>query len=523
LKNKDKTNNSMSHYRTFEQAQEYIAKGFSVIPLRPKGKKPALDSWKEFQKRRPSGEELKKWFSNGSSNNIAIVTGSLSGIVVIDLDTLEAVQFAKENRFPATPTVKTGNGFHGYFLYREGIRSESGGKVFPGLHVKSEGGMATAPPSIHENGLPYEWVAGRGLDDIPFAPLPEIIVKKLLQRPPDRTPLREAYKGVDQGNRNDTLARLCGSWVNDGLTFQECMETATTWNERNNPPLPAREIETTVKSIFEKHHREKTKGIPIEPGINLTDLGNARRFVIAHAPDLRYCFPWGKWLAWDGRRWKIDDTGEPHRRAKDTIRRIYAEARDSRDEDERKRLATHALRSESDSKIKAMLSLAQSEPGIPILPDEMDSDPWVLNLANGTLELKTGILKPHRREDLITRLAPVEFRPETACPFWLEHLDRIFQKNPGLISFLQIAFGYSLTGLTDQRVLFIAHGAGANGKTTTQEVFAQILGDYAVRTPTESILVKRDAGIPNDLAKLKGARFVYCSEVEEGSAWRNLS
>jgi putative DNA primase/helicase len=85
-----------------------------------------------------------------------------------------------------------------------------------------------------------------------------------------------------------------------------------------------------------------------------------------------------------------------------------------------------------------------------------------------------------------------------------------------LVSFLQLGFGYSLTGITDERAMFILHGSGANGKSTTIEVKVQILGDYAVRTPTESILVKREGGIPNDLAKLKGARFVYCSEVEEG-------
>jgi putative DNA primase/helicase len=146
----------------------------------------------------------------------------------------------------------------------------------------------------------------------------------------------------------------------------------------------------------------------------------------------------------------------------------------------------------------------------------MDKDAWLLNVANGTINLKTGEFKPHRREDLITKLAPVEYRPDTECPFWLDHLNKIFQGNGSLISFLQLGFGYSLTGITDERALFIAHGSGANGKSTTHEIFAQILGDYAVRTPTESILVKREAGIPNDLAKLKGARFVYCSEVEEG-------
>ncbi len=501
--------------KTLDLAKNYLAKGFSVIPLKIKDKRPAIDSWKEFQERRPSEEEIVQWFGNGTSNNIGIVTGKISGITVIDFDSPEAIQFAKDHRFPETPMVKTGKGYHGYFGYKEGVRNFQKRDDLPGIDLRAEGGYVVAPPSIHPDGHAYSWIPGHGLDDVPLAPLPEIILTKNQK---EKTPLRDAYKGVERGSRNDTLARLCGSWVSDGLTLEECMEQAVTWNQKNSPPLPEREIEQTIKSIFTIHHREKEqrKEIPIEVGINLTDLGNARRFVLAHGGDLRFCYPWSKWLAWDGQRWKIDETGEIYRRAKDTIRLIYKEAAEANEEKERKQIGTHALRSESDSKIKAMLSLAQSEPGIPILPDQLDPDPWALNVLNGTLDLKTGYLKPHRREDLMSRIAPVEYRPDAACLFWFEHLNKIFLGNLGPVSFLQLAFGYSLTGITDERCLFIAHGSGANGKTTTHEVFAQILGDYAVRTPTESILVKREGGIPNDLAKLKGARFVYCSEVEEG-------
>ena len=236
----------------------------------------------------------------------------------------------------------------------------------------------------------------------------------------------------------------------------------------------------------------------------------------AHGGDLRFCYPWNKWITWDGTRWQIDNSGEIERRAKDTVRLIYREACESKDEGRRKDLGKHALRSESDSKIKAMIDLARSEPGIPILPEEMDCDPWLLNVKNGTIHLKTGELWPHSQEKKITKITPIEFQPETPCPFWLEHLHKVFAGNEQMISFLQLALGYSITGVTDERALFISHGAGANGKTTTHEVIAHILGDYAARTPTESILVKREGSIPNDVAKLRGTRFVFCSEAEEG-------
>lgn len=497
-------------------AHGYLAKGLSVIPLKPKDKRPAIYLWKQFQERKPTEGEIHEWFGNGSLNNIGIVCGKVSGLAVVDLDTPEAVRFAMDHHFPGTPASKTGKGYHAFFRYRDGLRNFQKRDDLPGIDLRADGGYVVAPPSVHESGVVYSWLPGRSLADLPLAPFPEII---LAQTPADKISLEELYEGVGKGRRNDSLARLCGWWARNALTLSECMEQAITWNQKNSPPLPERELEETVKSIFTIHHREKdqAKDSPkIEVGIHLTDLGNAQRFVNEHRTDLRYCYPWGKWLIWDSHRWKSDDSGEVHRRGKETVKRIYSEAAAIADEDYRKKLAHHALKSESDARIKAILSLAQSEHGIPILPEDMDRDPWLLNVANGTIDLKTGILRPHDPKDLITRIAPVEYRPDAECPFWLEHLGKIFQGNVGLISFLQLAFGYSLTGITDERCLFIAQGSGANGKTTTYEVFAQILGDFAVRTPTESVLIKREAGIPNDLAKLKGARFVYCSEVEEG-------
>lgn len=260
----------------------------------------------------------------------------------------------------------------------------------------------------------------------------------------------------------------------------------------------------------------KKSDVSFEVGVNFTDWGNAKRFVSAHGKDLRYCYPWGSWLCWNGARWKVDDTGEVHRRAKDTVALIYREASEEQDKDRRRALGGHALRCESDGKMKAMIELAKSEPGIPILPDDLDRGPFVLNVSNGIVNLLSRELLPHYREAYLTKMAPVEFIPGAECPYWIEHLNKIMAGNQNLIRFLRRAFGYSLTGNTDERVLLIEQGSGANGKTTTNEVQAGVLGDYAVRTPTESLLVKREGSIPNDIAKLKGARFVYCSEAEEG-------
>ena len=248
-------------------------------------------------------------------------------------------------------------------------------------------------------------------------------------------------------------------------------------------------------------------------GFNLTDLGNAERFVARHGGAVRYCYPWRKWLFWSGTRWERDDAGRVHKLAKETVRGIYAVAARAEDEDRRKALAKHAASSEAETKIRAMVELAKSE--VPISPDELDADPLLLNCQNGTIDLRTGELRGHRREDLITKLAPAAYDSNAAAPTWESFLERVL---PGeeLRGFVQRAAGYSATGDTSEQCMFIHHGPGANGKSTFQETVSAALGDYAMRTPTETLLVKRSGGVPNDVARLKGARFVTASETEEG-------
>lgn len=246
---------------------------------------------------------------------------------------------------------------------------------------------------------------------------------------------------------------------------------------------------------------------------NRTDLGNAERFVAQHGQDVRYCYPWAKWLVWTGARWGRDDGGKVHRLAKETVRSIYREAAAAEDEGERKALAQHATRSEAEARIRSMLALAQSE--VPVSPDRLDADPWLLNAENGTIDLRTGDLRGHRREDLITRLAPVRYDPDAAAPAWERFLGRVLP-GEGLRAFVRRASGCSATGDTSEQCMFINHGVGNNGKSTFQEALAGALGDYAMRAPTEMLMAKRSGGVPNDVARLKGARFVTASETEEG-------
>lgn len=250
---------------------------------------------------------------------------------------------------------------------------------------------------------------------------------------------------------------------------------------------------------------------------HLTDVGNAERLVSIHGRDLHYCHPWNKWLIWDKTRFQIDNRGQITLRAIDTVATIHGEILHAVDRNEADEIARWAKSSESKGKLDAMVSIARSQPGVPKMPDELDADPYSLNVLNGTLDLRDGTIRPHDRRDLFTKAAPVEFDPDATCPSWLAFLDRIMAGNARLIRFLQRAIGYSLTGLTTERCLFILWGSGANGKSTLLETIRTLTGDYAVTTPTDTLMVRRtETSASNDLATLKGARFVSASEAEEG-------
>lgn len=250
--------------------------------------------------------------------------------------------------------------------------------------------------------------------------------------------------------------------------------------------------------------------------INLTDLGNARRLVREFGDVLRYSPKWGSWFCWDGRRWKEDETGEIYRRAKTTVRTIGREIMGARSDDGVKAILRWAMASESKRNIEAMVGLAWSEPGIPVEAAQLNRDHWALNVQNGTIDLKTGQLRPHRQTDLITKIAGVSYDPTMPCPKWLAFLDRIMAGNQNLVGFLQRAGGYALSGDVSEHCLFFLFGTGRNGKGTFLETILALLGDYATTIDASLITAKRHEDHPTGLTDLDGRRFVPTVEVEDG-------
>lgn len=264
--------------------------------------------------------------------------------------------------------------------------------------------------------------------------------------------------------------------------------------------------------------RRKESEKSAESVLQDTDIANARRLVRRHGCAIRFT-PERGWLFWDGRRWVVDDLNQVAGLAKETACSIFDDLRQAGDD--QSVLFNWARRSQSAERIRAMLYLAQSEPGIPMRWTDLDIDPWLLNCANGTvdLRLRASTLRPHRREDRLSRIVPINYDPDAACPQWQAFLERIIP-TAAVREYVQRAVGYSLTGHTGEQCLFFAYGRGANGKTVLFEIVTALTGEYTVAANIETFTVQRQRGIPNDIARLAGARVVTVSETEDGQRLR---
>lgn len=248
--------------------------------------------------------------------------------------------------------------------------------------------------------------------------------------------------------------------------------------------------------------------------LHTTDLGNARRMEQLYGDQVKYCDLWKSWLVWDGKRWAIDQTRDIHRKAIEVTQHLYIEAGYQAEEAQRTAMARWAIKCESDNRRRAMVNTASSL--LPTTPREWDRDPWLLNCENGTIDLDCGEIKPHNQHDRITKLINIKYNSEAVAPRWAQFLQEVTDGQHELIKFLQRAAGYSLTGDTREQCIFILYGKGANGKSTFLETLSALLGEYGTKTATDTLMVKRTNTIPNDIAALRGTRFVTAIEAEDG-------
>ena len=483
------------------------------------GKHPRI---KEWQKKATTDENLiREWFARWPDANVAILTGERSGLVVLDVDprsggedTLEKLE-VRSGKLPETVVSLTGGGGqHIFFRHPGGYIKTKPGAFGPGLDLKADGGYVIAPPSCHKSGRPYAWDLEFHPEDVGLADFPCWMLQSIngnRQRyaegptnsvsPSPRTPPTSRHRGLLLQTMRDR------SRYPQEETLSRALETA------DQMGLLAEGRRKEVVRMVEGAYAKP----PFIEGLHPTDLGNARRLIRDHADRIRYCHTWDRWLVWDGNHWKRDDTGEIYRRAERTVALLLEEAAGLEDKDARKKLAGHAIKSESERSMRAMISLAaRLDERVAITHEVLDIDPWLLNVENGTLDLRTCQLREHRTEDMLTHCLDVAYDPQAKCPRWLNFLARVFDNDDDLIEFVSRAAGYSLTGSTREQVFFLLYGTGANGKTTFLESIQDLLGNLAQSARFDSFLVKRSDAIPNDIARMCGARFVTAIEAEVG-------
>lgn len=253
------------------------------------------------------------------------------------------------------------------------------------------------------------------------------------------------------------------------------------------------------------------------------DTGNAQRFCDLFGGKVRYSYTDKRWLYYDGRKWCTDMTGTIGRLADKSVEAMaaeaqaYAEIDAAEGGDMSKAFQKHVKASRSNKSKKAMLSEAMHY--VPIMPSQLDRHKGHINTPAGAIELKTGRIIEHSPEHYFSKLTNAEYDPHAECPLWLKFLEDIFAGDKELIRYVQKAVGYSLSGSTAEQCMFFLLGSGRNGKSTFIEVIRDIFGDYASNIQPESIMVKRSGGsaINSDIARLKGARLVTCSEPNEGA------
>ena len=249
-------------------------------------------------------------------------------------------------------------------------------------------------------------------------------------------------------------------------------------------------------------------------GLRLSDTWNGRRLVADNQGDILWCEVFKQWFVWDGTRFRRDDTREVERRAERTVTSLYTFAGTLADRGNRQKLAEWALQSESRHRITNMVESAKRM--VPVHPNQFDTDLMTFNTLNGTIDLRTQAVRPHSRDDLLTKRAEVRFDAAASCPLWLGFLDRIFAGNEQVIRFVQRLFGYCLTGLTDEQFIVILYGTGANGKSTLLGVLRRLCGEYAHHCRPEVFTAKRNDSQGFELVPLAGARVVTATETGAG-------
>jgi putative DNA primase/helicase len=254
----------------------------------------------------------------------------------------------------------------------------------------------------------------------------------------------------------------------------------------------------------------------------LTDLGNADLFAEMFQGTVHYVPELNRWLVWSDGKWR-SSRDKLISLVRQFIERRRQEAKAHEDlitlhEDPVSKAEAQkwVMKSQSKSRIDAMLELAKVDAKIFVSQDRLDRDPYLVGVRNGTLDLAGGVVREGRPGELITQLIDIEYDPDAECEKWLEFIDQVTCNREDLANYLQEILGYALSGSVQEQQMFVLTGKGKNGKSTLVDVFLEVMGDYGKTTPAHTLMKSESRAIRNDIARLRGARFVSAVEINTG-------
>lgn len=532
-----------------EAALFYLNLGLPVIPLHTAdvtarcscgrtgcdrvAKHTRLTSWKRFQDEPPTREQVIKWWSKWPDANIAILT---EGRIIVDVDGEEGYVALDEAGFelPPTVTVNTGRGKHHHYAAPEGVAVRSSVGIVNKVDIRAGGGLAVVPPSVHATGARYTWEHDD--DGFELAEAPNWAcakTAKATRNEPSVGPADPTFDGVvktaasmkfldeqcasvrwaREGTRQVELnlaAFRCGEHVGRGLTFETAYERLLEAGVAAG--LPTYSCAATIRSALVSGSDKAHSGFKCD------EQGLAFRFEQVFSHMARYSENEERWRIFDGRRW-AEDTSQRHRVAMmmEAVVDLYVEDA-KRIEDGKIASAVLKFAKSYRTHAKVISAVRTVERRLLIDTESFDNAPGLLNVANGTLDLAAGELRPASADDLITRLADVVFDPEATAPRFEAFLERVLP-DAAVREWTSRYCGYVLAGSPVEQCFCTFLGDGSNGKSTLLSLLSSVLGDYSMTTPADTFIASSRSNTQfQEMARLgRGTRLLIGSEPPDAA------
>ena len=512
--------------------ENYIRKGWQIIPI-PKGSKaPVLRDWTKLN---ITEEDIHQYFSNGE--NVGVKLGSPSNwLVDIDLDCEEAIQ-AAPYFLPATGAVfgRSSKPYSHYLYYcNDSVTTKYQFKDMI-CELRSTGAQTVFPPSIHPSGDKYIWNKEGDPATVSFNLLKQALAKLA-------SCVLLAWNYPENGVRQDAILPLTG-WLYRAGWSKEEIETFITalcdiaqdeevkqrvaqvknTIDKVDKNLPATGYPKLREYYPEEVLRKVGEWLDIRPEKTYIDEEYEPQKDYGHALVLsklfnnkfRWVMEWGKWIEYNGKVWNTTSEERVAKEASECLHTYYTqELNCARDKNKITELTQKIKEVWSYSRITGALNFLKGFPNIMTSSKDLDNKPYVLNLENGTLDLETLTIQPHKPEDLLTKMVKAKWNTGAKIDEWQKHLDT-FLPNKNIQREIQRELGLALTGVSLDEVLPIWYGTGANGKSTTLKVIMEVMGDYSQMAAPRLLIKSKNERHTTELAELQGRRLVFSTETGE--------